>query len=182
MRVIAGTAKARRLEAVPGEGTRPITDRAKEALFSILGTNIVGARVLDLFGGTGAVGIEALSRGAAEAVFIEKSNVALKTLGRNLQSTHLAEWAQVVRGDAFKYLVRPDLEPFDYIYVAPPQYHGLWLKALTLIDYRPEILTPSGEVIVQIHPKEFEEPELANLTAIDRRKYGSVQLDFYNLI
>jgi len=181
MRVIAGAAKGRRLVMPAGGDTRPITDRAKEALFSILGVNIVGARVLDLFGGTGAVGIEALSRGAAQAVFVERSAPALKALGQNLQHTGLADRALVVRGDAFHYLARPDLQPFDYIYVAPPQYQGLWLQALRQIDARPELLTPPGEVIIQIHPKEFAEPELTHLQPIDTRRYGGVRLDFYNL-
>ncbi|HEY54197.1 MAG TPA: 16S rRNA (guanine(966)-N(2))-methyltransferase RsmD [Caldilineae bacterium] len=179
MRVIAGSAKGRRLESVPGKGTRPITDRAKEALFNILGNDIVAARVLDLFGGTGAVGIEALSRGAAEAVFVERSGKALKIIGHNLQNTRLAEQAQVIRGDAFKVLQWPDLAPFDLIYVAPPQYEGLWLQALALLDARPELLTPDGEVIVQIHPKEYEKPALEHLERVDSRRYGSVQLDFY---
>lgn len=179
MRVIAGEAKGRRLEAVPGETTRPITDRAKEALFSILGARVIGARVLDLFGGTGAVGIEALSRGADAAVFVERSAAALRTLGHNLQQTRLAERALVVRGDAFHYLAQPFHVPFDYIFVAPPQYQALWLKALLLIDSRPDLLTPAGEVIVQIFPKEYSEPALNHLLRIDTRRYGSVQLDFY---
>ncbi|NOX62904.1 MAG: 16S rRNA (guanine(966)-N(2))-methyltransferase RsmD [Chloroflexi bacterium] len=179
MRVIAGTAKGRRLDSAPGERTRPITDRAKEALFNILGASVVGSRMLDLFGGTGAVGIEALSRGAAEVVFVERSGVVLKVLGRNLKQTGLVSRAHVVRGDAFKYLARQDVDPFDYIFVAPPQYRRLWRKALEMIDAHPELLTPSGEVIVQIHPKEFEEVELARLKRYDSRRYGSVQLDFY---
>ena len=181
MRVIAGLARGRRLMSVPGEETRPITDRAKEALFSILGSRIVGARMLDLFGGTGAVGIEALSRGAETAVFVERSPAALKTLNQNLQNTRLTEGATVVRGDAFRYLALPVTEPFDYVFVAPPQYQGLWLQALLLLDGRPELLTPAGEVIVQIHPKEYVEPALSALQLIDSRRYGSVQLDFYNL-
>ena len=181
MRVIAGLARGRRLMSVPGEETRPITDRAKEALYSILGSRIVGARMLDLFGGTGAVGIEALSRGAETAVFVERSPAALKTLNQNLQNTRLTEGATVVRGDAFRYLALPVTEPFDYVFVAPPQYQGLWLRALLLLDGRPELLTPAGEVIVQIHPKEYVEPALSALQLIDSRRYGSVQLDFYNL-
>ncbi len=181
MRVIAGLARGRRLASVPGDETRPITDRAKEALFSILGTRVVGARWLDLFAGTGSVGIEALSRGADAAVFIERSPAALKTVAQNLQHTRLAEGATVVRGDAFRYLAGPVEEPFDYVFVAPPQYQGLWLRALLLLDGRPELLAPAGEVIVQIHPKEYVEPDLAALQLVDTRRYGSVQLDFYNL-
>ncbi|RME85322.1 MAG: 16S rRNA (guanine(966)-N(2))-methyltransferase RsmD [Caldilineae bacterium] len=179
MRVIAGIAKGRRLESVPGTGTRPITDRAKEALFNILGDEIVNARVLDLFGGTGAVGIEALSRGAREVVFVERARSALRVLGHNLQRTGLAEGARVVRGDAFRYLQQPQEEPFDLIYVAPPQYQRLWLRALRLIDARPELLAPGGLVVVQIHPKEFDEVGLASLQRVDTRQYGSVRLDFY---
>ena len=181
MRVIAGLARGRRLLPVPGDETRPITDRAKEALFSILGARIVGARMLDLFGGTGAVGIEALSRGAEAVVFVERSPAALKTLQQNLQNTRLLEGATVVRGDAFRYLALPVTEPFDYVFVAPPQFQELWLRALLPIDGRPELLTPAGEVIVQIHPKEYVEPDLSALQLIDTRRYGSVQLDFYNL-
>ncbi len=179
MRVIAGSAKGRKLESVPGDAVRPITDRAKEALFSILGEQVRGARVLDLFGGTGSVGIEALSRGAAHVTFIERYKPALKVIGHNLQHTRLAANAYVVRGDAFKYLRRQNIGPFDIIYVAPPQYKGLWLEALKIIDARPELLTPAGQVIVQIHPIEYEEPTLAHLTLFDTRLYGSVQLDFY---
>ena len=181
MRIIAGAAKGRQLFSVPGSNTRPITDRAKEALFSILGNNIVDARFLNLFAGTGAVGIEALSRGAAEVVFIERWGPAQKVLRRNLDIAGMATPVQIVHGDAFKYLASPDLQPFDFVFVAPPQYQGLWLKALRLIDGRPELLSPEAEVIVQIHPKEFEEAPLAALEHFDTRRYGSVQLDFYGL-
>jgi len=147
MRVIAGAAKGRALASVPGDSTRPITDRVKAALFSILHSlgMIEDRRYLDLFGGTGAVGIEALSRGAAEAVFCERDRLALKTLRRNLEATELAEQAIVVPGDAFAYLQRPALAPFDVIYIAPPQYQGLWLRALQIVDARPALLTGAGE-------------------------------------
>ena len=109
MRVIAGSAKGRTLHSVPGDSTRPITDRTKSALFSILTSQemIVGRRFLDLFGGTGAVGIEAFSRGAAGAVFCERDRAALQTLRRNLDMTGLADRATVVPGDAFAYLRAP---------------------------------------------------------------------------
>lgn len=179
MRVIAGEAKGRRLLSVPGEATRPITDRVKTALFDILGARVEGCRFLDLFGGTGSVGIEALSRGAAEAVFVERNAAALRILGENLRRTGLAARARVVRGDAFAFLARPDSGPFDIIYIAPPQYQGLWKRALRLIDQRPGLLTTGGLAIVQIHPKEFEELPLAFLRLSDRRAYGSTLLAFY---
>jgi 16S rRNA (guanine(966)-N(2))-methyltransferase RsmD len=181
MRVIAGTAKGRPLASVPGDSTRPITDRVKSALFSILGSaNLIeGCRYLDLFGGTGAVGIEALSRGAAGAVFCERDRAALRTLQRNLEATGFTERGVVVPGDAFTYLERPDLSPCDVIYIAPPQYQGLWLRALAAVDARPELLTGGGRAIVQIFPKEWVEPDLAHLALRDRRQYGSTALFFF---
>jgi len=180
MRVTTGSAKGRRLEATPGDSTRPITERVKQALFSILGQDIVGARFLDLFGGTGAVGIEALSRGAARVVFVEMNRRALRTIGHNLQRTGLAERARVVPGDAFKFLARPAEELFDIVYVAPPQYQGLWLKALCAIEAS-TVLAPGASVIVQIHPKEREEIAPARLRLVDERRYGSTLLLFYTL-
>ncbi len=181
MRVIAGTAKGRNLHSVPGESTRPITDRVKSALFSILDSQemIEGRRYLDLFGGTGAVGIEALSRGAAAVTFCERDRQALRVLRQNLAETGLQERAQVVAGDAFGYLGRPGLAPFDIIYIAPPQYQGIWRRALLAVDGRPELLTPDGQAIVQIFPKEYAPPALAHLKDIDHRQYGSTALYFF---
>ena len=180
MRVIAGSAKGRKLKIVPGDTTRPITDRTKEALFSILGDWIIEARILDVFGGTGAVGIEALSRGAAHVTFVEKSNVATRIIGENLRSTGLADRAFVKRGDAFKFLAQPPAEPFDLIYIAPPQYQEMWVTAINMVDeHLSQWLLPDGAVIVQIHPREYRELELQNLVLYDERKYGSTLLCFY---
>jgi len=179
MRVITGRAKGRKLQSVPGDSTRPITDRAKEALFSILGQWIEGARVLDLFGGTGSVGIESLSRGAAFAHFVDLKRKAIETIRANLRHCQLDADALVERADSFTVLKNYRGEPFDLIYVAPPQYQELWQKALLLIDSRPELLTPDGEVIVQIHPREETPVALQFLREYDRRQYGSVLLVFY---
>lgn len=179
MRVITGSAKGRKLQSVPGDSTRPITDRAKEALFSILGQWIEGARVLDLFGGTGAVGIESLSRGAAFAHFVDLNRKAVETMRANLRHCQLDADAVVERADSFTLLKNYRGEPFDLIYVAPPQYQELWHKALLLIDSRPELLTTDGEVVVQIHPREDAPVELQFLREYDRRRYGSVLLVFY---
>ncbi|BAL98483.1 MULTISPECIES: 16S rRNA (guanine(966)-N(2))-methyltransferase RsmD [Caldilinea] len=179
MRVIAGKAKGRKLLMTPSEGTRPITDRAKEALFSILGNWIVDARVLDLFGGTGSVGIEALSRGAAWVDFVELSRKAIATIHANLRHCRLDAQAAVLRSDSFTYLQRYQGDPYDLIFVAPPQYQGLWIKALQMIDARPELLAPHGNVVVQIHPREDAPVQLSHLEEYDRRRYGSVLLIFY---
>ncbi len=178
MRVIGGSARGIRLASVPGEGTRPITDRVKESLFDILGSFVAGARVLDLFAGTGSVGIEALSRGAREAVFVERNPRALATIRRNLAATRLADRARVVAGDVFAYLARPPAEPFDLIYIAPPQYKRLWVQTLQAID-RPGYLTPDGLAIAQIFPKEDEPVPLQHLERTEERRYGSTLLLFY---
>ncbi len=183
MRVITGIAKGKRLKAVPGDSTRPITDRTKEALFSILGNWILETRVLDLFGGTGAVGIEALSRGAEHAMFIDKSTEATRTIGENLRNTKLAKQAYVKRGDSLQFLKSPPLnvEPFDLIYIAPPQYKELWIEAIEIIDQSLDFwLKPDGVVIVQIHPREFKDLDLRDLFLYDERKYGSTLLCFYD--
>ena len=180
MRVIAGIAKGRPLTAVPGEGTRPITDRVKESLFNILGSDIVEASMLDLFGGTGSVGIEALSRGADRVVFVERARKAIAVIRRNLETTGLGEHAQIVHDDAFRYVAHaPVGQPFDYIYVAPPQYEELWVQALRALDERPEIVAPDGAVIVQIHPREWHEIELREWELWRERRYGSTLLLFY---
>lgn len=179
LRVIAGTARGRKLKTVPGDSTRPIMDRVKEALFSIFGSFIADARFLDLFGGTGSVGIEALSRGAAHATFCELDRVALGVLRDNLQHTQLDDRAEILAMDAFDYLRRPASTPFDYIYIAPPQYKGLWLEALKLLDANPGLLDVDGIVVVQIHPREKDAVELANFVAYDERRYGNTLLWFF---
>lgn len=179
MRVIAGKAKGRKLMMVPGDGTRPITDRAKEALFSIMGTWIEGTRVLDLFGGTGGVGIECLSRGADFVQFVELNRKAVETIRANLNHCRFEKQAIVERGDSFTYLQRYQGRPFDLIYVAPPQYQEFWIKVLQMVDARPELLAKFGSVIVQIHPKEETAIKLERLEEYDRRRYGSVMLIFY---
>ncbi len=181
MRVIAGSAKGRKLLSVPGEGTRPITDRVKEALFNILNPELEGAVFLDLFGGTGGVGIEALSRGAERIVLVERAHKALEVIRRNLELTGFRAQAELVRGDAFHYLRSlPEGPAFDLIYVAPPQYHEMWAEALKMLDEK-LLLTPDGRIIVQIHPKEYHALPLQRLALVRQRQYGSTLLLFYAL-
>ena len=167
------------MNLVPGDSTRPITDRVKEALFNILRAHMPGCRFLDLFAGTGSVGIEALSRGAGYVRFNDSHKLAIKTLKENLELTGLGENAEVVMGDAFVLLSRPPQDPFDYIYIAPPQYHGMWKKALLILDKNPDWLVEDGWAIAQIDPKEYEALTLENLSEFDQRKYGSTLLVFY---
>ena len=176
MRVISGTAKGRTLKS-PGAATRPITDRAKESLFNILSTRVRGANVLDLFAGAGSVGIEALSRGALAATFVELDREALRAIRDNLTFTRLADRARIVRLDVFKFL-RRDEGPYDLIHVAPPQYHELWAETLTTLDGR-GVLSDQGVIVAQIHPREFHAVDLKTFELFDSRKYGSTMLCFY---
>ena len=180
LRVIAGSAKGRRLKLVPGDSTRPIMDRVKEALFGIIGIDILDARFLDLFAGTGSVAIEALSRGAAHAVMLDLDRNAIVTIRDNLAITGLAERAEVRRTDAFAFLAGR-VQPFEFIYVAPPQYKGLWQRALLAVDAQPGWLAPGGQLIVQIDPEEDAAVELQHFTRTDARKYGRTLLVFYRL-
>ena len=180
MRVIAGKAKGRRLRPVPGKGTRPITDRAKLALFSIIGNDVVDSRFLDLFAGTGQVGIEALSRGAVEAVLVERAGGALRTIRQNLELTGLQASARVVRANVFDFIsATRQGAGFDYVYIAPPQYQGLWAKTLQAVDAVPDWLSDDGWVIAQIDPQEYEPLEPEYLALFDQRTYGSVMFCFY---
>lgn len=179
LRVISGKARGRRLRSVPGDATRPITDRAKESLFNILGPDISGAAVLDLFAGTGSVGIEALSRGALRVRFIDQQRQAIETIRANLSSTGLEQGAEVLRQDAFVALDREVDCRFDYVFIAPPQYKELWKRALQALDERSDWLAEDAWVIVQIHPVEYQAMELQNLREFDQRRYGSVLFVFY---
>ena len=178
-RIISGTAKGTRIQSVPGDTTRPITDRVKEALFNILSVDIVDGNFLDLFGGTGSVGIEALSRGAKSATFLDLHSQAVNTIKHNLEITHLEKKAKVHQMDAFKFISSPATQKYDYIYIAPPQYKQMWITALQLIDQHLDWLIEDGWVIVQIHPVELEEVALNNLIEFDRRQYGSTVVIFY---
>lgn len=183
MRVIAGKAKGRKLKSPTTLETRPILDRVKTALFDILAGDVVDARFLDLFAGTGQIGIEALSRGAAAATFVELSQEIVKLVRENLAITGLAADAEVLRADAFSFLrtARAQRRHYDIIYVAPPQYQGMAGKALRQLDDEP-LTEPDGLVIAQIHPRERPDLDalaLGRLRLYDERVYGSTLLMFY---
>mgnify|MGYP000870017391 FL=1 len=179
LRVIGGKARGLLLKTVPGDTTRPITDIVKEALFNILGDEVQDNRVLDLFGGTGAVGIEALSRGAKFAHFLDKGQAAVNTIQANIKHTRFDDQAKVLRADAFSWLAAPHSESFDLIYVAPPQYKEMWQRAMRLLDEQPQLLSPQGQIIVQINPIEWTDEAYTHFAEFDRRKYGDTLLVFF---
>jgi 16S rRNA (guanine(966)-N(2))-methyltransferase RsmD len=186
MRVVAGTAKGRKLKSPASSGTRPVMDRVKTALFDILAYRIRDTRFLDLFGGTGSIGIEALSRGAAEATFIELDGPAIRCIRENLAITGLGARSLVLRTDAFAFLRQANIDGrrYDIVYLAPPQYQGLAARALVELDAAP-LVPADGLVIAQIHPRErgdLDGLKLQRLQRTDERRYGSTLLVFYELV
>lgn len=184
IRVISGKAKGRKLKLVPGDTTRPVMDRVKESLFNILGEWVRGSHWLDLFAGTGSVGIEALSRGAEGCLFLDLSRDAVRTIQDNLKTTGLEAGAEVRRADSLAFLdgMPDEGTRFEVIYIAPPQYKLMWRQALEKIDQRIDWLLPDGIAIVQIDPREYSEVAVANLRLYDERKYGNTLLCFYERI
>jgi 16S rRNA (guanine966-N2)-methyltransferase len=181
MRVISGTAKGRRLLAVPGEKTRPVTDRVKEALFDIIGGDVVGSTWWDIYAGTGAVGIEALSRGAAYVRFTEMQSAALRTIRSNLATTRLETKADVRQANANVLVASRADRQFDYLYVAPPQYKGIWSQTCMALDANVRWLSEDGWIVAQMHPKEYEALHLRRLQEFDSRRYGTTLLVFYQI-
>lgn len=182
-RVIAGSARGRRLIA-PGEGTRPLADRVKQTLFAILEPDLPGAAFLDLCAGSGAAGIEALSRGAARAVFVEKDRAAIATIEENLRRAGLAgPSAHVVRADAAAWLTGPGAAegPFDLVVVDPPYADTALLERLLALlgDPRRSLLAPAARVVAK-HFWRDRPPATIGLLASERdRRFGETGLTFY---
>lgn len=180
MRVITGIAKGRKLRAPKGMDTRPTTDRVKEALFNLLGDKVYDAVFLDLFAGTGGIGIEALSRGAGRAVFIEKSPAALQVIRENLTITGLTEKAEIYRQDsviALDMLGKRGVK-FDLIYVDPPYLKNYEEKVLIKIsDYA--LLNETGAIVVESSKKDLLPGQVGCLMMVRQEKYGDTLLSFY---
>ena len=177
MRVISGSAKGIALKTPDGMQTRPTADRVKEALFSILQFDLPNTVVLDLFGGTGQLGIEALSRGAKRAVFVDKTDIACKLIKENLKRTKLENSAQVVCSDYISYLKRTG-EKFDIILLDPPYAENFLensLKIITEID-----ILQSGGIIVAERPLEkVLDLDFDGYTRSRDYKYGNTLLTLY---
>lgn len=148
MRIIAGAMKGRRLKAVPGRTTRPTADKVKGAIFNVLQDKLVDAVVLDLFAGTGNLGLEALSRGAVQAVLVEKDASAQRIIEENLRNAQAEGRARLFRMDAFAYLSRDQETSFDIIFLDPPYRQGLVEKALAALA-SPCRLTDRGVIIAE---------------------------------
>jgi 16S rRNA (guanine(966)-N(2))-methyltransferase RsmD len=182
MRVIAGTQKGRRLHGPKGTGLRPTADRVKEALFSILGSRVSGARFLDLYAGTGAIGIEALSRGARAVTFVEPNRAALRVLRANIAQCGLEAGAEVHVCSARDFLTRPVSTgvPYDLVFADPP-YRPDHLDDLWSVLAEPAVIAP-GALIVLEHASKTAVPQVrGRLTLLKQYRYGDTTLSVFEL-
>ncbi|MTH52611.1 16S rRNA (guanine(966)-N(2))-methyltransferase RsmD [Bacillus mangrovi] len=180
MRVVSGSLKGRPLKAVPGSSTRPTTDKVKEAIFNMIGPYFDGGRALDLFGGSGGLGIEALSRGADSCIFVDREQKAVQTIHLNLEACRLKDQAEVYRNDAeraLKAILKRDLR-FQLVFLDPP-YKQQKLKAL--INYISEMkLVDDGGYIVAEHGTEVSLPdEIGGCRLIKHETYGAAAVSIY---
>lgn len=176
MRVIAGSARGRTLAALPGEDiTRPTIDRVKEAMFSSVQFLIPGARVLDLFAGSGQLGIEALSRGAAQCTFVDQSAEAVRVVTANCRAANVQDRARISCGDAFNYL-HAARGPFDLVLLDPPYGHGTLARVLPVLA---RSVAPGGVVLCESELDADLPPRAAELALVKQYKYGKILVSRY---
>ena len=175
MRVISGIAKGRKLTPLPGNVVRPTSDKVKEAVFSAIQFDIEGRRFLDLFAGSGQIGIEALSRGAKSAVFVDASQESVKVCKANIATVGFEERSKVVRSDALSFLNLTS-EQFDIAFLDPPYNKGLLLSALTLCT---EKMSAFGKIICE-HPPEVILPgQVGGFEVYRKYRYGKINVTVY---
>jgi 16S rRNA (guanine966-N2)-methyltransferase len=179
VRIVAGQLGGRRLRAPSGDATRPTSERVREALFNILGPVPPDTHVLDLFAGSGAVGIEALSRGAASATFADTARGALATLRQNLAELGVADRARVVAGDAIALLRARPPAPWRWVFIDPPYRSDLAIRALDALGAEPDSLAPDAVVIVEYDRRNPPLERHGSLLRTDSRRYGDTLLAFY---
>ena len=173
MRVIGGSKRGLKLVGFEGDSVRPTTDRVKENIFNIIGPYVCGANTLDLFGGTGALSIEALSRGACKATVCDVAESSLSIIRTNLAKADFTAAAQVVKTDAVQY-ISSARESFDIIFIDPPYNSDLLENALAAIAKNPSIC-PDGIIVCE---RDYEKtlPKLSGLDIVKDKKYGRVQI------
>lgn len=181
MRVISGSARGTNLETLEGNNTRPTLDRVKEALFNIIQCEVIDANVLDLFSGSGALGIEALSRGAKFCIMCDKSYEAIEIINKNVRKTHLEEKAKIIKNDYKKTLELLQGQKFDLIFIDPPYALNIGVDSIKIIT-KLELLEDNGIIILETdnEKRELENLNKLNVNVYDLRKYGRVSLIFLN--
>ncbi|HOD02981.1 MAG: Ribosomal RNA small subunit methyltransferase D [Firmicutes bacterium ADurb.Bin300] len=174
MRVITGTARGKRLKTLQGTDVRPTSDKTKEALFSIIQFDLEGTHVLDLFSGSGQLGIEAISRGAVHCVFVDLDKDSVKIIKENLKYTGFGAKSSIINTDALSYLSMCD-NKFDIVFLDPPYNSSLAVSALKLID---RVLN-KGAIVVCETSNDVVLPETVGGNAVKRYKYGKTILSVY---
>ncbi len=174
MRIISGTMRGRRLKTVEGLLTRPTSDKVRGAIFNVLRDKVMDARVLDLFAGTGSLAIEALSRGAKEAVLVEESSAALKVIGENLALAGVMDRTKLIPQEAFRYLAF-NQEIFDLVFIDPPYRQGLVARVLTKLA-NPCRLSPTGVIVAETNKDEEFMDELYPFEVCKTCKYGDTKI------
>ncbi len=178
MRVIAGIAGRRRLKVPSGGAVRPTAGRVKEALFNILADRVPGSLFLDLFAGSGGIGIEALSRGALKVVFIEKNFHHMRLLNNNLRNIGFTEKAVLINRDVLKSLPFLQDDCFDLVFMDPPYDRGFENSTLSAVA-RYNLVRPDGMVVVESSKYTVLPPEVACLGLVRQERYGDTLLSFY---
>ncbi|MBQ5972563.1 MAG: 16S rRNA (guanine(966)-N(2))-methyltransferase RsmD [Oscillospiraceae bacterium] len=178
MRITSGSARGRQLKSVPGSETRPTSDMVKQAIFNILQFQLADRRVLDLFAGTGQLGLEALSRGAAEAVFVDRSPAALAVIRSNAETTGLAGRARIVNSDYKAFLRGVPPKSFDLVLLDPPYREKFVPHVLKVLESF-DILSDCGIIICEVSAGEHLPQELGRLRLEKLRRYGGTALALY---
>jgi 16S rRNA (guanine(966)-N(2))-methyltransferase RsmD len=184
MRIIGGQHRGRNLKSPKGKAARPLRGRLREALFSILAMDVPDARVLDLFSGTGAVGIEALSRGARFAAFVEQNPTHARLIKQNLETIEDEEYWRVINSDVLHtipVLSAEGIEPFHIVYLGAPYNQGLTDKALALLGDNTELLGSGAICIAETHTDEVLPEQFGSLKLYRRKTYGITTFSFYAL-
>ena len=181
MRVISGSARGTNLEMLDGNNTRPTLDRVKEALFNIIQWKILDASVLDLFAGSGALGIESLSRGAKSCIMCDKAYEAVKIINKNIKKTHLEQKSKVIKNDYKKTLDLLKDQKFNVIFIDPPYDLDIAVDSIKSI-LELDLLDKDGIIILETdnEKRELENLNKLNVNVYDLRKYGRVTLIFLN--
>jgi len=180
LRIIAGVAKKRLLKVPSGWTGRPTADRVKESLFNILASSIIDCNFLDLFAGTGNVGIEALSRGARKAVFVEKDNRAAGAILQNVKTTGFADSSRLIIKDVYRALTQLGQagETFDIVFLDPPYGMGFEVPVIkSLLELK--ILSPGGLVIAESSKRDALPSMIAEISIIKQERYGDTMISFY---
>jgi 16S rRNA (guanine966-N2)-methyltransferase len=176
LRIIAGSLGGRTISSPDGKKTHPMSERIRNAMFNSLGDTVKGAEVLDVFAGTGAVGIEAISRGANSVIFVEKDRIAQKVLTENVNALNIANKSKIISASVSAWIDTYDGEKFDLIFADPP-YHDMQFSTVSKLI---GLLKPSALMVLS-HPGRSESPTLPGVVVVDNRGYGDASLTYFRL-